>query len=265
MFEKPICRQAEWTDILSFFLLNIAVHAATVPPSPGSAFFGTAEHIIWSLFTPYYSAVRAVRIISHASIWASTPLQRALRAEALCVVARTKDWKTNEGTTRSLAELRSIYGAYSYPCLDLWWDGKSLKDMNTNSTPTWLILALGDNLYNQPHQCQRSIHGKIYIPPESGYAISQLPDRSVKVEEHLPDKSTNFELPCNHSVLKPLLDYFWLNNSVPKQGGSTHQVWLWSTQPYCYSLRSHVCRKSYSSLMLSGIPKSFFGGIGNHG
>lgn len=197
MFEKPICRQAEWTDILSFFLLNIVVHAATVPPSPGSAFFETAEHIIWSLFTPYYGAVRAVRIISHASIWASTPLQRALRAEALCVVARTKDWKTNEGTIRSLAELRSIYGAYSYPCLDLWWDGKSLKDMNTNSTPTWLILALGDNLYNQPHQCQRSIHGKTYIPPESGYAISQLPDRSVKVEEHLPDQSTNFELPCN--------------------------------------------------------------------
>jgi hypothetical protein len=94
--ESLSCRDAKWSDVGLFFLVNILAHTATVPASPGISVMEYLEVALFSLIVPYYGVGRALRIIKRGAIWVGDPLQQAARAEALCVVG--KNWQFKKPT-----------------------------------------------------------------------------------------------------------------------------------------------------------------------
>lgn len=91
------CRESKWSDLVVFFLANVVAHAATVPSSPRSNTIDNIESMLLSLFLPYFGIGRAIGIIRRAAIFASSPLQQAKRAEAICAVGRTRKWRESGG------------------------------------------------------------------------------------------------------------------------------------------------------------------------
>lgn len=53
--------------------------------------------ILTALMFPTSGVTRGLRAIFQHSIWSKTPLQKACRSGALCVVVRTEDWKPRDG------------------------------------------------------------------------------------------------------------------------------------------------------------------------
>lgn len=95
------CRQSRLSDVAVFFLINIFAHAATVPSIPGST---TTEIILFaleSILIPFCGVGRAVRIIFKSPVFASSPLEKAAWAYAICVVGRTRHWRASEGAVMS--------------------------------------------------------------------------------------------------------------------------------------------------------------------
>lgn len=87
-----------WSDVAAFFITNFVIHVFTVKSDPGNGRFYTFLFAFLSLIFPYNGVLRACRIIEQAPIFGGNgKLGCAARAGALCVVARTKGWKTKEG------------------------------------------------------------------------------------------------------------------------------------------------------------------------
>lgn len=95
------CRQSRLSDVAVFFLINIIAHAGTVPSLPGST---TTEVILFaleSIVVPFCGVGRAARIIFKSPVFASSPLEKAAWADAICVVGRTRQWRASEGVVMS--------------------------------------------------------------------------------------------------------------------------------------------------------------------
>lgn len=86
------CTPSQWYDVLFFFALNYASHAATVKSRPGQTYMHTARDIVMSLFYPYTGLMRALESLARSS-WTTNDLRKAARAGALCIVVRNKAWK----------------------------------------------------------------------------------------------------------------------------------------------------------------------------
>lgn len=78
---------------------------------------------ICSLFSPYYGVGRSASCIKRGAIWAATPLERAARAGALCIVTRTKSWKLANVATDASKEIPQVEASLEGE--DEWeaWDG----------------------------------------------------------------------------------------------------------------------------------------------
>ena len=84
--------KATW-EVLKFIATNYLAHAFTVSTAPG---YGGAYSLIFSLGSlafPYNGLVTACRSLELMPALERDPLQRAAKAGALCMVARTKYWK----------------------------------------------------------------------------------------------------------------------------------------------------------------------------
>lgn len=82
-----------------FFLINFVIHVFTVKPDPGNRGFYSCLVAFLALIFPYTGVVRACRTIERAAVLDKLrrgrgELNCAARAGALCVVARTKGWRT---------------------------------------------------------------------------------------------------------------------------------------------------------------------------
>ena len=95
--------QSRWYNILIFFALNYASHAATVKSRPGQTYMHTARDVVLSLLYPYAGLMRALESLARSS-WTTNDLTKAARAGALCMVVRNKDWKPS-WRTRILARM----------------------------------------------------------------------------------------------------------------------------------------------------------------
>jgi len=82
--------------ILQFVITNYIAHAFTIRFSPGYGRFYTLIFSLKALIFPCFGLLTACRSIECLAVTENT-LNCALEAGALCVVARTKEWKPEEG------------------------------------------------------------------------------------------------------------------------------------------------------------------------
>ena len=80
-------------EVLKFLATNYLAHAFTVNTAPGYGGFYSLLFSVYSLAFPYIGLVTACRSLELVPVLKRDPLQRAARAGALCMVARTKYWK----------------------------------------------------------------------------------------------------------------------------------------------------------------------------
>ena len=78
----------QWTDYIFFFLKNYLAHAATILSSPSESAGQKIENIVLAITFPIYSIRRALGIFTLRPIFTRDPLQRAARANALCMVLK---------------------------------------------------------------------------------------------------------------------------------------------------------------------------------
>lgn len=64
---------------------------------PGESAWASAAYKACCLLVPYVGVRRGLNVFLRASMFAKTPLQMAARANALCMVVRSQDWKPRNG------------------------------------------------------------------------------------------------------------------------------------------------------------------------
>ena len=94
---KLLCAPARWTDVAIFFLANFVAHAATVKTTPGQPALQSLADLIFALLFPVFGIQRGLRAIQQCAVLAETPLEKAHRAGALCMVIRGPAWKPRDG------------------------------------------------------------------------------------------------------------------------------------------------------------------------
>lgn len=105
-------RNVGWFQVVLFFLVNFVIHVFTVRPDPGNGnlyFFLVA---LLALIFPYTGVLRACRTIERVAALEKIrkgrgDLHCAARAGALCVIARTKGWKTTSDPFTCLTSVDS--------------------------------------------------------------------------------------------------------------------------------------------------------------
>ncbi|RPB11807.1 hypothetical protein P167DRAFT_546101 [Morchella conica CCBAS932] len=186
--ESLSCRDAKWTDVGLFFLVNILAHTATVPASPGISIREYLEVALFSLIVPYYGVGRALRIIKRGAIWVGDPLQQAARAEALCVVG--KNWQYKKPirgivvmTAGDVTHERAVFSLKSRFHYRLFVLEQTCRKINL-----------------------RTVHGNRCTTDEYAlYALGRYQVEELSLENAQNSKKFKLELPCNHSFVKPAI------------------------------------------------------------
>lgn len=93
------CERTDWYDVCWFFFANYILHALSVPALPGEKFYSSLVFKFCCFLLPYTGIRRGLGLILRASNLSSNDLQRAARAQALCMVIRTSDWRPQNGET----------------------------------------------------------------------------------------------------------------------------------------------------------------------
>lgn len=97
------CTSSQWYDIIIFFAVNYASHAATIKSRPGQTYMHSARDAVLTLIYPYTGLARALESLARSS-HSANDLRKAARAGALCIIIRNKDWKPS-WRTRILARM----------------------------------------------------------------------------------------------------------------------------------------------------------------
>lgn len=91
------CERTTWYSICWFLFSNYVLHALSVRSLPGENTYSTTAFKLCCLLIPYTGLRRGLCLISRASNFAGSDLQCAARANALCMVIRTADWRPRDG------------------------------------------------------------------------------------------------------------------------------------------------------------------------
>src|SRR4051812_19398213 len=75
-----LCKPAEWTDVLLFFLGNYVAHAATVLREPGESTVMSVIGMLLAVVFPTSGIFRGLKAIGNFAAFAPTDLQMAARA-----------------------------------------------------------------------------------------------------------------------------------------------------------------------------------------
>lgn len=97
--KSPFCiAPAPWNTIFSFFLTNYVARIATIKKTSGSQGKRGYINALMSLFVPFLGISVAANTIARGSrFFGSDDVDRALLAEALCVIVREGDWQPMHG------------------------------------------------------------------------------------------------------------------------------------------------------------------------
>lgn len=188
--DSPICSPVSWEQIVIFILVNYVTHAVTVKTYPGERKSETAMCIAAALLWPYSGAFKAFQAISTGARSAADPLQMALHAEALCVVARNPQdsedpWSpevSNQvgGTTR--IQLRACWPPQPNAAI---YDGPAK------------VKVIGDEYQWRVNPHVSKVHGQFYLP--KGYHLHRLVNNE-RVEKE--SKDNDIELASSVSTPK---------------------------------------------------------------
>jgi len=91
------CEANVLIPILKYIATNYIAHAFTIRFNPGYGPVYTIFLSVASLVFPYLEFIAACRNLEYLSLFSKDPLDRALKAGALCMVARTQNWTPEEG------------------------------------------------------------------------------------------------------------------------------------------------------------------------
>lgn len=81
---------------LSFFA-NYFAHVTTVKSVPGEPISSRVVTLLTALLFPTFGLEKGLFAITQFAARCTTPLEKACRAGALCVVVRTKEWQPRSG------------------------------------------------------------------------------------------------------------------------------------------------------------------------
>lgn len=93
------CEKTNRYDICWFAFSNYALHALSVRSLPGENTYSTTAFKLCCLLIPYTGLRRGLCLLSRASNFAENDLQCAARANALCMIIRTAEWRPRDGDT----------------------------------------------------------------------------------------------------------------------------------------------------------------------
>lgn len=94
---RTLCVPTSASDVVTFFLGNYVVHAASLKSVPGESTVETCISTIMALLCPTTGVMRALDAIFRHARTEKSALQQAARAGALCMVVRREDWKPHPG------------------------------------------------------------------------------------------------------------------------------------------------------------------------
>jgi hypothetical protein len=90
---ETVCTSAGWDDIIVFLMANYLAHAATSVKFPEETSWDVNKRRIDALLAPYIGLMYALRKIQWCLVLETDPMRRACRAEALCQIVRTENWR----------------------------------------------------------------------------------------------------------------------------------------------------------------------------
>lgn len=101
------CEPTHWYDILWFFFANYLLHALSVRSLPGESPLSSTVFKFCCLLVPYTGVRRGLCLILRASNLAGNDLQAAARANALCMVIRSPEWRPKDGQVIEGCEIKA--------------------------------------------------------------------------------------------------------------------------------------------------------------
>ncbi|KAI1096785.1 hypothetical protein F5B19DRAFT_5143 [Rostrohypoxylon terebratum] len=198
-----ICTPASWTDVALFYLGNYVAHAATVRVSPGEPISDRIVNSIAVLLFPQAGVMKGLNAIFRCAVLEKSPLQRAARSGALCMLVRTPEWRPMPGESIQGLSYMGLEKAKeaknNYP-LSVSFNGKPDAELNDLRQleepvatsvwmPPWLdqcskiYWMYSDTLYTFPPQRMlevypwvpwgREVHGTCKLP--KGYTLAFVP------------------------------------------------------------------------------------------
>lgn len=111
------CERTTWYSICWFLFSNYVLHALSVRSLPGENTYSTTAFKLCCLLIPYTGLRRGLCLISRASNFAGSDLQCAARANALCMVIRTADWRPRDGDTIDGCQITIVDSAADHASL----------------------------------------------------------------------------------------------------------------------------------------------------
>ncbi|KAL9610932.1 MAG: hypothetical protein Q9167_004410 [Letrouitia subvulpina] len=94
---RVYCEKTKWYDVLWFIFSNYLLHALSVRSLPGENFVSSTVFKLCCFLIPFTGIRRGLGLILRATNLAPNDLQAAARANALCMVIRTPEWRPKEG------------------------------------------------------------------------------------------------------------------------------------------------------------------------
>jgi hypothetical protein len=92
LYGDQLCTPPGWIDILTFYASNYLIHVGTVPLFPGEKRTDVYIALVSALLFPVIGVARGLDRIARFANLGKTPLEKAARAGALCMVVRNEDW-----------------------------------------------------------------------------------------------------------------------------------------------------------------------------
>jgi hypothetical protein len=86
-----------WVTVALFYLLNYVTHVSTIKSYPGDTWQKSMSRAVLALILPFSGIWSACIAIARSKMWNEPHLRHALRAQALCAVVRTDEWRPRPG------------------------------------------------------------------------------------------------------------------------------------------------------------------------
>ncbi|KAL8962145.1 MAG: hypothetical protein Q9193_001412 [Seirophora villosa] len=117
------CEPTQWYDILWFIFANFILHALSVRSMPGERSLISTVFKFCCFLIPFTGVRRGLCLISRSSNFAGNDLQAAARANALCMVVRSPEWRPKDGQVVEGCKFDELEDPQKKKEKSSWWRG----------------------------------------------------------------------------------------------------------------------------------------------
>lgn len=115
------CEPTQWYDILWFIFANFILHALSVRSMPGERSLVSTVFKFCCFLIPFTGVRRGLCLILRSSNFAGNDLQAAARANALCMVVRSPEWRPKDGQVVEGCTFDELDGPKKKKEKNSWW------------------------------------------------------------------------------------------------------------------------------------------------